>query len=461
MGSTLNGIYLPSNGEASWGTNVTANFTRQSEHHFNVKASGYGAVGDGTTNDTAAIQAAIDACKSAGGGTVYFPKGSYKVSTLNIGVTGGGNTSSIRLAGPGWGITATAPAARLVATGSAGYGPVLKIHNAHSIVVENLAIDGGNLATACLVIEHDTTDTSPASYNTEHLRFATCMFRGARTYNVQINGPAAAVNTGNVSLAVFDGCYFRHDDGTAQTTAHVYQRSPNALSNSFYGCQFYGDGTYPDNGVFMESGTMGFYGCQSVTLGTVDIKMVAPANDIPPSISVYGWECQSKRFLLYDATASSSAAVYPTTLSGVHHSDIEGTGTYTIDWTWGSGNAPLMLQGIQAHNNINITGTSQRTCSQGVTFLNGKDFAGTGKANIVGSWFTPGQSYELLQWGGTGRMLHTDDTDGSHWPMRFELDNATASSNERSVGISFIENRTVAMSLVPSRAFAATPTLTG
>ncbi|MDQ3730322.1 MAG: right-handed parallel beta-helix repeat-containing protein [Actinomycetota bacterium] len=44
---------------------------------INVKASPYNATGDGTTNDRAAIQAALDAANTAGGGTVFFPKGTY------------------------------------------------------------------------------------------------------------------------------------------------------------------------------------------------------------------------------------------------------------------------------------------------------------------------------------------------------------------------------------------------
>jgi len=47
---------------------------------FSVKA--YGAKADGKTLATAAIQSAIDACSSAGGGTVYFPAGKYLSGTI-------------------------------------------------------------------------------------------------------------------------------------------------------------------------------------------------------------------------------------------------------------------------------------------------------------------------------------------------------------------------------------------
>lgn len=49
---------------------------------FNVRD--FGARGDGTTDDTASIQAAIDACDAAGGGVVYVPPGVYRVNGLTI-----------------------------------------------------------------------------------------------------------------------------------------------------------------------------------------------------------------------------------------------------------------------------------------------------------------------------------------------------------------------------------------
>jgi hypothetical protein len=45
---------------------------------FDVKA--FGAIGDGVADDTAAIQAAIDAAFNAGGGVVFVPRGRYLVS---------------------------------------------------------------------------------------------------------------------------------------------------------------------------------------------------------------------------------------------------------------------------------------------------------------------------------------------------------------------------------------------
>jgi hypothetical protein len=74
---------------------------------FNVKA--YGAKGDGTTDDTVAIQASITACQgSTYGGIVYFPPGTYKVTgtTYALLVTG----SNTYLLGAGSGNTTIAHA---------------------------------------------------------------------------------------------------------------------------------------------------------------------------------------------------------------------------------------------------------------------------------------------------------------------------------------------------------------
>ena len=79
---------------------------------LNVKD--FGAVGDGATKDTAAIQKAIDACAQAGGGDVNFPAGTYLTGGLELkshvhlvvpqGVTiqGSGDTADYTLATARW-----------------------------------------------------------------------------------------------------------------------------------------------------------------------------------------------------------------------------------------------------------------------------------------------------------------------------------------------------------------------
>ena len=53
---------------------------QQSDSEFSVSVKDFGAVGDGKVNDTNAIQKAIDAVDTAGGGVVIFPDGIYQVS---------------------------------------------------------------------------------------------------------------------------------------------------------------------------------------------------------------------------------------------------------------------------------------------------------------------------------------------------------------------------------------------
>lgn len=55
---------------------------RRVDESISVKA--YGATGDGTTDDSAAIQAAIHAVGAAGGGTVHFPPGRYNTGVTSV-----------------------------------------------------------------------------------------------------------------------------------------------------------------------------------------------------------------------------------------------------------------------------------------------------------------------------------------------------------------------------------------
>lgn len=61
-----------------------------------VNVKDFGALGNGTANDTAAVQAAINSLAAKGGGTVFFPEGTYNVNTIKLNVRG------VKLQGSGW-----------------------------------------------------------------------------------------------------------------------------------------------------------------------------------------------------------------------------------------------------------------------------------------------------------------------------------------------------------------------
>lgn len=79
--------WLTSAGAVDWkvlyggaGINLQTLASKIALQTFNVKAPEYGAIGNGTADDTVAINAAKTAAVNAGGGIVYFPPGTYRIT---------------------------------------------------------------------------------------------------------------------------------------------------------------------------------------------------------------------------------------------------------------------------------------------------------------------------------------------------------------------------------------------
>lgn len=119
---------------------------------FDVKA--YGATGNGSTDDTTDIQAAINACNTAGGGTVWFPEGTYKISTNPLKLYSGTTPSivgyqNITLAGAGSSGTGGS-VIQQTTTGVdviKGLNDVANGAQALNITVKDLCLDFGGTAT--------------------------------------------------------------------------------------------------------------------------------------------------------------------------------------------------------------------------------------------------------------------------------------------------------------------------
>lgn len=120
---------------------------RKSKTVYNVKS--YGAKGDGTTDDSTAIQAAIDAANAAGGGVVYIPAGTYLVSNASAGNGGIHLTSSyanVTLRGAGIGAT-------IIKLADGADNQVVSFVDTTNCTIEDMTLDG-NRANAAGVTRH-------------------------------------------------------------------------------------------------------------------------------------------------------------------------------------------------------------------------------------------------------------------------------------------------------------------
>jgi hypothetical protein len=152
---------------------------REDELVYNVKD--YGATGDGVADDTAEIQAAIAAAIAAGGGVVYLPVGTYKISSA---LTINGSRVTVQGTGPASKIVQSALAANIFTVGNAvtaTYGPTFR-----DFSVTSSSIQTAGWAFACEYV-------AQASWERVALQTAADAEAGKKLY-------------GGIQLNKFDNC---------------------------------------------------------------------------------------------------------------------------------------------------------------------------------------------------------------------------------------------------------------
>jgi hypothetical protein len=108
----------------------------------------YGAIGDGVTDDSSAIQAAIDAVVAAGGGTLYFPHGTYFLNTgllLTLAADGGIN---VRLQGGAGTFLKTTSAIDILTISNTNVGAA----NTRRAIIDGLGFNANNASARGLVL---------------------------------------------------------------------------------------------------------------------------------------------------------------------------------------------------------------------------------------------------------------------------------------------------------------------
>jgi hypothetical protein len=107
-----------------------------------VSVMDFAAVGDGSTDDTVAIQAASDRVEARGGGWVYFPKGTYKItSAISI------DTVGVSWMGAGRGISVIKNAGTTTATLSINVGSAID----SKIIIKDLSITASTTSSGAAI----------------------------------------------------------------------------------------------------------------------------------------------------------------------------------------------------------------------------------------------------------------------------------------------------------------------
>ena len=215
-----------------------------------LSAAAFGAVGDGKVDDTAAIQAALDAAFAPSGpGFVVIPPGRYKISrTLRIAPRQGPEGNVVRHSG------ITAHGAQLVSAIADGSNVFEFISRStiRFILIEGLDILGSGLDGNGVYLE--------CEYN-EHYLYNFCL----RDVVVQGCGGDGCRLIGNVFEGQVFNSYFRNNKGNGATFGHGF-RQGILSSIHVFGCVF-GENDRHGAAMINKCYDVSFHGCYFLLSG--------------------------------------------------------------------------------------------------------------------------------------------------------------------------------------------------
>ena len=192
---------------------------------INVLDSAYGAVGDGATDDSAAVALAIAACDSTLGGTILFPGGkNYVIDTVTIDVP---NVVFVA-----WGakFTKAATTATHMFKDTAGAADGFKLYGG-TFDLSRASFSNGDTVSAFFFVRtqniyfHGATfqngiEEGLKLYRTKYTRVHNCVFNNIRNDGVQLlatdsdSYTGAGRSTQSVEWVWIHGCHFKDiDDG--------------------------------------------------------------------------------------------------------------------------------------------------------------------------------------------------------------------------------------------------------
>ena len=285
----------------------------------------FGATGDGVTDDTAAIQAAVDAAIAAGGGTVYFPGGTYSILSVDIrhGLTLEGDGSSVITRPNNAG--GALHAGKWIRSFTTGNDQWNNAEDSPPLVIQNLIFDGN-------MQNQFGWDAAPDySLEQSHMVFLHCNAASAGRLRAIVqgctfrDGAADAVSAwNNVDLSISD-CFFNNvfRGGVVVTGGYTKARAVN--------CTF--TGTAFDTGIDVEVDGVGYGGSVSsiIELSNLEISgdfdvlvnaessaVISNVNCTGPNFNLSGpgpVSVSNSRFYVGVMSSTGNRIVYPANTS--------------------------------------------------------------------------------------------------------------------------------------------------
>jgi hypothetical protein len=249
-----------------------------------INVKDYGAIGDGTTDDTAAIVAA-KAALGANGGTIFFPAGTYKFTTLDF-----HDSRSIRLQGVG-GLSGGATPGTMLKSPTSGSGRIIDARSSFGLQITDMMIgyDSGSFTGTLIDYGHSATGGDSSYMSLER-----CFLTG-----LGVRGAAALVDLTNAIIGSFTETVF------TQAARGVRGRSINtdySNAHTFRGCTFLANVT---SHVTNPSQGWSFYGCTFENLVT-SLNVAAGAGALSFDSSCSGIGITFDGCWMGDATATGN-----------------------------------------------------------------------------------------------------------------------------------------------------------
>lgn len=294
----------------------------------------YGAVGDGVANDRAAINSAISAASADGGGTVFFPPGTYLYGS-SLSLTG----TNVSLKGAGATVTRVRASAATA---------VFTLEN----LVEDLTFDSSINLTDRLVgtrngLRMVRCVLGDTSFSKTHLaRSATSPSWEASLCTFIVSGTADNAISQEGGTVTLDDCTFLFDNALSTTWTGSFVDMNTAGGNQIRAanCRFElenatGPSVIIAANMAASSAFVGLSGCAVYSGNSPATTILDLSNSTTPNVSdggvaIAGWNSTPENLTLYNITTVTLTTSRPTwwaTRSARRRQYADDTAAVTID----------------------------------------------------------------------------------------------------------------------------------